>query len=237
VSVSLGPSVIVACEEADTNRHARYDPPQTRGIARRCLNMMSEARASQAEVIGGPDGAPSDALRDDLNVATHLGSNAEGLRALSVGQLLTLNRGALKEPQRRGVLRTANAPLGDYAEYIVRTWSRGELAPNAEKSWDVRGADGRRLQVKARVVVDPPRRGDRQLSIIRSFDFDALIAILFDDDLHVWRAVSLPPSAVQRLAWFQEYVNGHRLLVTDRVIADPEAEDLTNELRAAQGGT
>ena len=35
------------------------------------------------------------------------------------------------------MIRTENAPVGDYAEYLVWTALGGKLAPNSEKSWDV----------------------------------------------------------------------------------------------------
>jgi hypothetical protein len=53
-----------------------------------------------------------------------------------------------------------NAPAGDYAEYLVATALGGHLAPNSEKSWDVLGSGGEKLQVKARVVTDPPSRAN-----------------------------------------------------------------------------
>ena len=61
-------------------------------------------------------------------------------------------------------------------------WCGGEQAPPSERSWDVLHPDGRRLQVKARFVSDPPKRGQDELSVIRSFDFDALVAVLFASD-------------------------------------------------------
>jgi hypothetical protein len=33
-----------------------------------------------------------------------------------------------------GAIRTENAPVGDYAEYLVATALGGRLAPNSEKS-------------------------------------------------------------------------------------------------------
>jgi hypothetical protein len=84
---------------------------------------------------------------------------------MSIGQLLSLSRAILAELRRRGVIRTGNAPAGDYAALLVQRATRGELAPNSQKSWDVRAPDGERLQVKARVVTDPRIRGERQLSV------------------------------------------------------------------------
>jgi hypothetical protein len=53
----------------------------------------------------------------------------------------------------------------------------GTLAHNSEKSWDVL-ANGEKLQVKARVVSDPARPSQLQLSPFRSFGFDSAVIIL-----------------------------------------------------------
>src|SRR3954447_8076729 len=108
------------------------------------------------------------------------------LGEMTVGELLSGSRAILAEPRRRGVIRTGNAPAGDYAELLVQRATSGELAPNSQKSWDVLSGDGERLQVKARVVTDPRANGERQLSDFRSWDFDAAVVVLFDDAFRVW---------------------------------------------------
>ncbi|MFZ0167665.1 MAG: hypothetical protein WAL12_29115 [Trebonia sp.] len=59
------------------------------------------------------------------------------LSTVSDSGLFSLYRAILGELKHRGVIRTENAPVGDYAEYLVATVLGGELAPNSEKSWDV----------------------------------------------------------------------------------------------------
>jgi hypothetical protein len=152
------------------------------------------------------------------------------LTGLSVSELLELSRATLRELLRRGMIRSDNAPVGDYAEYLVRLWCRGDQAPPSEKSWDIRHPDGRRLQVKARFVSAPPKRGQNELSVIRSFDFDALIAVLFSDrDFSVLRVVELPVAIVRELAVRAEHVNGWRLRLTPGVLGRAELRDLTPE--------
>jgi hypothetical protein len=56
---------------------------------------------------------------------------------MSIGELLALSRATLAELRKRGVVRTRNAPAGDYAEFLVQRATGGELASNAQKSWDV----------------------------------------------------------------------------------------------------
>jgi hypothetical protein len=63
------------------------------------------------------------------------GFDEEVLRALSVAELLELSRAILAELKRRGVIRSGNAPAGDYAELLVQRATGGELAPTSQKSW------------------------------------------------------------------------------------------------------
>ena len=148
--------------------------------------------------------------------------------------LLRVYAATLTELVRRGVVRTRNAPAGDLAELLVTRAYGGELAPNSEKSWDVRAADGRLLQVKCRVVSDPPSRGQLGLSPFRSFDFDAAVIVLLAEATYdVVRAVELPVGAVQESSRLVQHVNGHRVLATPALLTGPGAVDVTERVRAA----
>jgi hypothetical protein len=74
-----------------------------------------------------------------------LPEHAPDLSALSEPGLFSLYRAILAELKSRGVIRTENAPVGDYAEYLVATALGGQLAPNSEKAWDVLGNGGEKL--------------------------------------------------------------------------------------------
>jgi hypothetical protein len=147
----------------------------------------------------------------------------------SVGELLSLSRAILAELRRRGVIRSGNAPAGDYAELLVLRAAGGELAPNSQQSWDVLTSESERLQVKARVVTDPKVRGERQLSVFRSWDFDAAVVVLFDDAFRVWRAARLSVEALKAAARFSEHVRGYRVLATDDLLDG--GENWTDRLR------
>ena len=119
------------------------------------------------------------------------------LEQRSTPELFALYRQILRQLRTRGVVRTENAPAGDYAEFLVASALGGTLAPNSEKSFDVLVGD-LRIQVKARVLSDPPKSGQLQLSPFRSFDFDEAIIVLFDDlDYGVRQAVRVPVDAVR----------------------------------------
>lgn len=65
------------------------------------------------------------------------------LSSFSDPGLSSLYRAMLSELKSRDVIRTENAPVGDYAEYLVAAATGGQLAANSEKSWDVLARDGR----------------------------------------------------------------------------------------------
>jgi hypothetical protein len=85
-----------------------------------------------------------------------LPEHAPDLSTLSESGLFSLYRAILRELKSRGVIRTENAPVGDYAEYLVATALGGQLAHNSEKAWDVLGNGGEKLQVKARASCPTP---------------------------------------------------------------------------------
>jgi hypothetical protein len=121
------------------------------------------------------------------------------LEQMTTAEILALNRQTLHELYRRGVIRTLNAPTGDWAELLVATAYGGELAPNSEKSFDVASPDGRRLQVKGRIL-DPDRVGSQILSAIRSWDFDACVVVLLSTLRRISLCLRLRRSRLERCA-------------------------------------
>ena len=154
----------------------------------------------------------------------------DSLRALSTSELFKMYRGVLRELTDRGIVRTMNAPAGDYAEYLVAALTEGELADNSEKSWDIKTPGGERLQVKCRVV-QAGKRGQRQLSPFRTWDFDRAVIVLFDDDYGIQRCVALPQAVVEEHATYRKHVNGHVMRATDVVMDHHSGEDWTAALK------
>jgi hypothetical protein len=106
---------------------------------------------------------------------------SDDLATVSVGQLLERYAGILAELRLRGLVRTNNAPIGDLAEYCAAIVYDGLLAANSEKSYDLIAHDGRKVQVKVRVI----RSGTSPSAVfspMRSFGFDVGVFILIDGD-------------------------------------------------------
>jgi hypothetical protein len=149
-------------------------------------------------------------------------------RQMTIAELLRFHGQTLAELRRRRVVRTANAPVGDYAEWLVAAATGGELAENAEKSWDVAVPEGK-LQVKARLVGDVNNRSQRQVSVFRSWDFDAAVFVLFDQDYAIRRAACVPVEAVEAAGRFRKWVNGYVVFATDELLS--QGEDWTERLK------
>lgn len=149
----------------------------------------------------------------------------------TVGELLAAYRGILASLRARGMVRTNNAPIGDLAEYSAAVVYDGLLAPNSEKSYDLVAEDGRRIQVKVRVM-RPGTRKSSVFSAIRSFGFDACLFLLIDDDADdVLVARELTVEQVQALGSHRAHTNGTVLRV-GQLSTSTVGLDLTGEFRA-----
>ena len=163
--------------------------------------------------------APS-AGRDDLAEAT-------------VGQLLVRYADILAELRHRGLVRTNNAPIGDLAEYCAAIVYDGLLAPNSEKAYDLVADDGRKVQVKVRVI-----RSDTSpsavFSPIRSFGFDVCIFLLIDgDDGGVLSAREWTTQEVQEAGKHRAHTNGVVVRVGQVRSASARGLDRSDEFRRA----
>ena len=143
----------------------------------------------------------------------------------------------LSELRGRGVIRSANAPAGDYAEWLCWKALGGELEPNSTKGHDLTDAQGRTIQVKARVVSNPPKPGQIQSSPFRSWSFSHVAFVLLNDTDYLVRQASLVPTLVfdegRNLANRVEHVNGWNVHMTPAVMDHPDAVDITAALNRA----
>lgn len=193
---------------------------------------QKELSVGQPLQAGGRDRGRS-SMERLTSIGHRIGSPVGRLSENSDMELFALYGSVMRELLRRRLVRTANAPAGDYAEYLVASALGGELAPNSVKSWDLKTPEGRRVQVKCRVLGDPPKLGERQLSPFRSFEFDDLVIVLFAPDYSIRRATQLPAEAVKQLSRHRAHVNGHVLMATDSVLSTRGSVDLTQTIRNA----
>lgn len=158
-----------------------------------------------------------------------------GLDSLSVQNLLALHARILGELRTRGVIRTANNPVADYAELLTSTALSLTLAPNSAKGYDATDAEGRRYQIKARRQTK--WRKPARFSAIRGIEehhFDYLVAVLFGEDFQVKRAAILPWQLVRSRVFWQSHVNASVLPLRDTIWTDDSVRDITVALQEVQ---
>lgn len=155
------------------------------------------------------------------------------LQSKSISELLALHAAIMEELRERNVLRSANNPTGDLAEYLCCTSFGWAQESNSAKAFDAKGDDGTRFQIKGRRI--HRRNGSRQLSAIRDLDgFDILAAVLFDDDYQVMRAALIPVSVVREKSTYIEHTNSYNFLLRDAIWNAGGVEDVTACLRQVE---
>lgn len=151
------------------------------------------------------------------------------LKPMSVAELLGLYANILEELRGRGVVRTANNPVADYAETLFCQAFDWQRADKEAKGYDATDANGVRYEIKARRLTIHSK--SRQVSAIRSrHTFAFLAGVLFKEDFTIFRAALIPVAVVKRRSERAEHVNSWRFLLHDDIWAEPGVQDVTRQL-------
>lgn len=129
---------------------------------------------------------------------------------------------AMRELRARGLVRSSNNPVADFAERLVAEELGLELAPPVAQGYDATDADGRRYQIKSRRLT--PQNNSRQLGVIRKLElreFDDLIAVIFSEDLLVLEIWKIPYAVVVEFGKWVPTTNGHRVHARPPMLEDP----------------
>jgi hypothetical protein len=140
----------------------------------------------------------------------------------------------LKSCASEKIVRSSNAPLGDYAERLFEVAFSWTLESNAVAGHDATDGVGNRYQIKSRRIT--AHNGSRQLSFIRRLPdktFDFLAGALFNADYSIRRAAIVPHVLLEPRCRFSEHTNGWLFKLEDDVWDIPEVRDVTNELKTA----
>ena len=154
------------------------------------------------------------------------------LKEKSPGELLALYTLILEELRSREIIRSSNAPTGDYAEYLFCNAFEWEQQGNSNAGYDAISNDGIRYQIKSRRLTK--HNASRQLSFIRRLEakqFDYLAGVLFNEDFSVWKAAIIPHKLIQPRSRFAKTPNGWLFKLEDNVWALKDVIDVTNELK------
>jgi hypothetical protein len=166
--------------------------------------------------------------------ATAIDPATDRVKSLSVAELLLLHAQIGEELRDRAVVRSANNPTGDLAEYLFCRAFEWKQAPNSERGYDATGPDGTRYQIKGRRI--HRRNKSRQLSAIRDLErghFHVLAGVLFDDDFNVMKAALIPAALVAERSTFIARTNSNRFMLRDDVWNAPGVRDVSAEIAAA----
>lgn len=126
----------------------------------------------------------------------------------------------LDELRERGVIRSHNNPVGDYAEWLVSQALGLTLQNNSKSGFDAVDAEGVRYQIKGRRLHS--RNKSRQLGVIRNLqakDFDFVVGVLFAEDFSVLEAYKIPHELVGSHSRFSKHQNGHILILKGAVLS------------------
>lgn len=151
------------------------------------------------------------------------------LRAMTEIELLQTRGAVIEELRRRGVVRTANNPIGDYTEWLVCNRLGLEIQGNNQAAFDAVDPQGVRYQIKGR----RSSGNSVQFSSIRrleNHEFDFVVAVVFREDYSVRFAFRIAYAAVHQLARYQEHTNSHILILTERAVELDGVEDITRLL-------
>jgi uncharacterized protein DUF6998 len=191
---------------------------------------------SSADLLGenGAMSAPNPRTDDAIQPAP----DPDRLATRSTRDLLRLYGSVLTQLRARGIVRSENSPVGDYAEYLAARAFGLTLVVNSGIGYDGIDANGIKYQVKARRMT--PWNKSRQLGAIRGLGtgadpFDQLVAILFEPEFGIQRAALMPIRVVRSMAKRHEYVNAWRFMLTDAIWKLPGVQDVTSWIVEAAG--
>jgi hypothetical protein len=137
----------------------------------------------------------------------------------TIPELLRCYADVLEELKRRKVVRTNNL-TGDYTEWLVAKKMKLQLATGSTEGYDARDKKYK-YQIKGR-----RSEKSRQLSVIRSFEFDYLIAVMFNQDFTVREVWKLPVDVVKKYAKFHKRLNGYVLQLRGEVLEEKKVKEL-----------
>ncbi len=121
--------------------------------------------------------------------------------------------------------RTSNI-VGEYAEYLAHQYYGGQLLEISCSSSDIEADDGKRYQVKSRKIKESSS-SSTQLNVIRSWDFDYLVVILFDSNGIVKKALEVPVEVAKNYGAKNSHQNGWVITTTKKFLNDKRSKDIS----------
>lgn len=117
--------------------------------------------------------------------------------------------------------------IGEFAENIACLYYKTEKITASQKSYDIIKNDGKKVQVKSRRL---DKIKATKLNVIRNFDFDILLVILFSEDGYILKAIEMDVKYAKIFAKENKYQHGYIITTTNDFLYGIHAKDITKEL-------
>lgn len=121
--------------------------------------------------------------------------------------------------------RTSNI-VGEYAEYLAHQYYGGKFLEISGASADIE-TDGKKYQVKSRKI---KKTSSTQLNVIRSWDFDFLVVILFDSNGLIKNALEVPVDVAREYGVKNKHQNGWVITTSQKFLNDDRSKDISSPL-------
>lgn len=128
---------------------------------------------------------------------------------------------------------TANI-MGDYSEILVGELYHAEKLTASTVCADLKCADGTLIQVKSRQV--KRTNTTTQLGIIRHWDFQLLVVVLFYEDGSLFKVLEMKSEDARRYAKANSYQRGDVITTTKDFLESRLAKDKTADMRRILNG-
>ncbi len=148
------------------------------------------------------------------------------LNEYSRQDLLRLYGAVMTTLRERGFVRSGNNPVADEAERIVAQLYGVSLATANTAGHDLVASDGTKVQVKG---LRRTQSGRRNLSAIRSDDYNVVIAVVFEADMTLTELWCIPREVVCEKARWSDHVHGYFLSLKKEVREDERVEQIPLE--------
>ncbi|MBA7649018.1 hypothetical protein ES703_56811 [subsurface metagenome] len=142
------------------------------------------------------------------------------LEDINEQDLLKLYADLMEELRNRGLIRSSNNPVADYAEKVAVESLGLTRAGKEERGYDALDKRKRRYQIKGRRVTRHNK--SRQLGVIRNLDeklFDYLVAVIFNEDFTVSEIWKVPYRFVKENSRFSKHQNGHIFIAKPELLS------------------
>jgi hypothetical protein len=127
---------------------------------------------------------------------------------------------------------TANE-VGEFAEILVAKYYNAEQLTASNKSADLKTNDNKLIQVKSRKI---EKLKTTSLNVIRSWDFDILVVVLFSKDGNILKAIEINAKDAQKIATSNSHQNGDVLTTNSDLLNNSNAVDITSGLQSLING-